>query len=450
MDKVTVYITNYNYGKYISEAIESVLNQTYTNIELIIIDDGSTDNSKEIINKYSSQFEIKVIFQKNKGLNVSNNIALSIATGKYLMRLDADDYLKYNAIQKLVETLDENPDYGLVFPDYFIVDEDGNEINVIKRHNFEEVTLHDQPAHGACTLVRISFLRKVGGYYEAFRCQDGYDLWLKFISNYQICNVNEPLFYYRQHGNNLTKDETLILETRSLIQKKFVNDNFIKSPNCYGLIPVRSLTNSKLALAKIGNKTLLQIKIETALKAELLNKIVVTYSDKEIYSIVRNNFDEERVLLVERPDRFSNYNSALNDTIKHVDKEINCSNKFDSINILSLEYPFVKSSFIDSSIRSAVLFNSDSVISVREINSTLYKHDGKSMKAVVNDDKTKYERDLIYQSAGGILFLKLSSLFNTNKIPTGKIGHILINQIGAFKIDSEIDLKLGKVLFEMV
>lgn len=447
MDKVTVYITNYNYGKYLKEAIESVLNQSYSNIELIIIDDGSTDNSKSIIDTYAHDYDIKVIYQKNKGLNISNNIALSLATGKYLMRLDADDYLKHNAIEKLVKTLDDNPKFGLVFPDYFIVDEFGNEINVIKRHNFKDVTLHDQPAHGACTLVRISFLRKVGGYYEAFRCQDGYDLWLKFISNFEICNVNEPLFYYRKHGNNLTKDETFILETRSLIQKKFINDNSIKNPNCYGLIPVRSLRNSKLPLAEIDNKTLLQIKIDAALNSELIDEVVVTYSDNEISTIVQNLY-ADKVQLIKRPDNFSNYNNSLLDTIKLVDKEFNSEGKYDSVNVLSLEYPYIKSSFIDSAIRSAVLFNSDSVISVREINSSLYKHDGKSMKTVVNDSKTKYERDLIYESVGGILFLKLSTLFKSNKIPNGKIGHILINQIGSFKIESEMDLRIGNIIYE--
>ena len=97
---VTVYITkNYNYGSYIKEAI-SVLNQSFKDIELIIIDDGSSDNSREIIESYMQLNHVRVIFQKIKGLNITNNIAMRLARGKYLVRLDADDYFREDAIQK--------------------------------------------------------------------------------------------------------------------------------------------------------------------------------------------------------------------------------------------------------------------------------------------------------------------------------------------------------------
>jgi len=90
---VTVYITNYNYGRYLSQAIESVLNQTFTDFELIVVDDGSVDDSRDIIRQYQGHPKVRTIFQENQGLNKTNNIALRSARGKYIMRLDADDYL---------------------------------------------------------------------------------------------------------------------------------------------------------------------------------------------------------------------------------------------------------------------------------------------------------------------------------------------------------------------
>ena len=90
---VTIYITNHNYGRFLKQSIDSVLNQSLKKFDLIIIDDGSKDNSKEIIKKYSKLPNVTVIFQKCKGLTISNNIALNLAKGKYIMRLDADDYL---------------------------------------------------------------------------------------------------------------------------------------------------------------------------------------------------------------------------------------------------------------------------------------------------------------------------------------------------------------------
>ena len=89
---ITVYITNYNYGKYINKAINSILNQTLKNFELIIIDDGSNDKSKSIIKKYSSHKKIITIFQQNKGLIATNNLAIKISRGKYIIRLEADDW----------------------------------------------------------------------------------------------------------------------------------------------------------------------------------------------------------------------------------------------------------------------------------------------------------------------------------------------------------------------
>ena len=216
---VTVYITNHNYGKYITKAINSVLNQSMDNFELIIIDDGSKDNSKKIIDKFQKNKKIISVFQKNKGLTVSNNLAIRLSRGKYIMRLDADDWLDVNALQIMSNYLEKNKKIGLVFPDYFEVDEKGNIINLVRRHDFKKVKLLDKPAHGACTMIRKECLTKIGGYSEQFDRQDGYYLWVKFIQRYGVMNINLPLFFYRQHNASLTKNEEKIIKTRSDIIK---------------------------------------------------------------------------------------------------------------------------------------------------------------------------------------------------------------------------------------
>ena len=193
--RVSVYITNYNYGRYIEKAIHSVLEQTYCNFEIIIIDDGSTDDSRAIINRYSSHPRIKVIFQENLGLNATNNIALHAARGEFIVRLDADDYFHPNALELMVSELDRNPRAALVFPDYYEVTESGEILAQHIRHDFKkDVSLHDQPAHGACTLARVDVLRNEGGYGEEFSCQDGFDIWLKVIKRHDVSNISLPLF----------------------------------------------------------------------------------------------------------------------------------------------------------------------------------------------------------------------------------------------------------------
>ena len=156
---ITVYITNFNYGEYIEKSVESVLNQTIKNFEIIIIDDGSTDRSLEILKKYENNKDIKFLKQKNKGLNVTNNIALRISKGKYIIRLDADDWLEKNALEVLSNHMEKYDEIGLVFADYYKVNNKGQIIEEIRRHDFEEVTLLDQPAHGAYALIRSSCLK---------------------------------------------------------------------------------------------------------------------------------------------------------------------------------------------------------------------------------------------------------------------------------------------------
>lgn len=136
MNLITVYITNYNYDKYLEQAIKSVLNQKKVAFELLIIDDGSTDDSHKILEQYRSHPLITIIYQKNKGLNVTNNIALRLARGKYIMRLDADDYLEEDALYLLSKELDDDDKLGLIFPDYYIVDSGGERVERHHRHDF--------------------------------------------------------------------------------------------------------------------------------------------------------------------------------------------------------------------------------------------------------------------------------------------------------------------------
>jgi len=187
---VTVYITNYNYAKYLKQSIESILNQTFQDFELIIIDDGSTDKSHEIIKRYEEKENVYTVFQRNRGLNRTNNVALKLGRGRYIMRLDADDYMDVHALEIMVLELEKNPDCAMVFPDYYLTDEHGNITGQIRRHDFKkDVTLADQPAHGACTMIRRKVLLSIGGYNERFDRQDGYDLWLSIVSKYPISNI---------------------------------------------------------------------------------------------------------------------------------------------------------------------------------------------------------------------------------------------------------------------
>ena len=443
---VTVYITNFNYGKFIKQAIESVLMQTEQSFELIIIDDGSTDNSKEIIEKYKDLKNIRIVYQKNKGLNVTNNIALRAARGKYIVRLDADDYFSPNALELLLEKLESDSMLGMVFPDYFIVDNQGEVLERQKRHDFDnEVKLFDQAAHGACTMIRVQFLREIGGYDESFSCQDGYELWVKFTSKFKVSNINEPLFYYRKHGKNLTSNEDKILDTRANINSKYVK-KFNKEIKSVAIIPVRGEGNDIYKLP-FGSHTLLEEKINQALESNFITKVIVTSPDKNIKQLINDKYENlDKVSFFYRDKSKTRINVDLNSTLELIVKKFK-NLDFKAITILAIEFPFLKPSKIDDAINTMVLFDADSLISVRNTNKLLFRHNGRGMNPILGMEKfTKMEREMLYFHSGGISVSTRKNFEKNNKMLSGKVGHILLDQKSAFEINTEFDMKIATLI----
>ena len=173
------------------------------------------------------------------------------------MRLDADDWLDSHAIEILSNTLEKNKRIGMVFPDYYEVNSNGKITKLVRRHNFKKVKLYDQPAHGACTMIKKEFLKKIGGYNEKINCQDGYDLWVRFIEKYKVTNINLPLFYYRKHSSSLTRNEDKILKTRSKITNEIIKNKKIILKKAIAIIPVRGL--------KINPKSYVLKKLKTSI-----------------------------------------------------------------------------------------------------------------------------------------------------------------------------------------
>ncbi len=448
--KITIYITNYNYQDYITQSIESVLNQTFQDFELLIIDDGSTDESKTIIEAYRNYPKIQIIYQKNKGLNITNNIAMRLARGKYIMRLDADDYLEENALELMYKQLENDEQLGLVFPNYFYVDKEGNKIGEEIRHDFsKEVSLLDLPAHGACTMIRLQFLKDIGGYNEDFSCQDGYDLWIKFITHYKISNLPESLFSYRRHGENLTTNEEKILETRKRIKNTFIESFRLDTPKTVAILPIRNMFYGKenLPFYKVDGETFLSLKIKELLKSEKIGWIVVTTSENEIIELLQDiDFKDNRLIVIKRPEELSRQNVSLNQTYKHVLGKLAEINIYpEAIMSVALEFPFIKSDVFDDAINTLSIFKSDSLITLRPENRMFYQHKGEGMIPILDQDKfTKLEREALYRGAGGISLSLTESFINCDKITGGKVSHIVLDEKSAFGILSPYDFEIFK------
>lgn len=446
---ITVYITNYNYGKYIDNAIESVLKQTFQDFEIIVIDDGSTDNSKEIIERYRNNERIRIIYQQNLGLNKTNNVAIKEAKGKYLMRLDADDFLNPAALGIMSAMLAAEPDLGLVYPDYFYADEDGNIIGEEYRRNIQrEVTLFDLPAHGACTMIRLEFLKKLGGYYEQFTCQDGYDLWIKFVTHHKIANVNKPLFYYRKHSSNLTLNETHILNTRRKIKDTFIDDFKLKRLKTLAIVPARNYLINKKSwlLSKTNGSTVLENIIHQSLLAKNVTHTVLATADRQVVDFARTIFaDNPNVIAIERPKEYERFGVSLYLTYKHVLQNLKKKqiDDFEAMVSLAVEFPFTSHEIIDEAINTLSIFNADSVITVKPDNSTYYLHNGHGMQPILDQDKfTKYERNALFKRYSAIVATTKQNFLKNDSFVSGKISHIILDQKSSFEIRTYFDWDL--------
>jgi CMP-N-acetylneuraminic acid synthetase len=450
---ITVYVANYNYERYVRQAIESVLNQTFTDFEMIIIDDGSTDGSREIISEYEGHPQVRIVFQKNKGLNRTNNVAVSLARGRYIMRLDADDYLDTHALLVMVGRMEAEPELGLVFPDYYYVDDDGRVLGQERRLDFREgVSLMDQPAHGACTLIRTRVLKGLGGYCEAFSCQDCYDLWLKIIRKHQVANINLPLFYYRRHGANLTTKTRRIIETRAMIKSAFVESNGVEELKVLGVLPIRgrSVDPGCVALEPLGGKALLDWTLDAALASRHVDRVMVTTPDENVLNHVKARYGD-RVLLLMRPMELAREFKDINETIQLV-LEQDVGFDPEAVFLLSEASPFRSKLYIDKAVNTLRIFPVDTVIGVAAENITAYRHDGHGLKLVGNDldeeNGMRFEDQYIYRQVYGTQLSSVKHFRQTGSCRGGRVGHIAFDPYDATMVTNKIQLGIANYLLE--
>ncbi|MFZ2038541.1 MAG: glycosyltransferase family 2 protein [Minisyncoccia bacterium] len=203
--KVTIIIPTYNAEKYIAETIDSILNQTHKNIEIIVVDDGSTDNTKEIIKDYIENKKIIYFRKNNGGPATARNIGIKSATGDYIALLDADDIWMSDKLEKQIKFLNKN-DLDLVYTNRFFIGfkEQKEWINNFiynKNHLIRENFIIN-----SSVLIKTKILREnsFGEVKRLFAVED-YDLWLKLaFKKYKFGFLQEKLTGYRIHTNQIS------------------------------------------------------------------------------------------------------------------------------------------------------------------------------------------------------------------------------------------------------
>ncbi len=204
--KVSVIILTYNRADRLTEAIESVLNQTFRELELIIVDNYSSDNTQSAVKAFHDE-RIRYFKNENRGfLGINRNFGIEKSKGEYIAFLDDDDLWLPEKLEKQVELMDSNKELGLVYTDCYIMDDSGS---LQEKSYFS----YRGPVRGAVlkgllqentiailtAMVRKIALDKVGGFNTKYIIAQDYDLWLRIAQQYPIDFINEPLAKYRVH-----------------------------------------------------------------------------------------------------------------------------------------------------------------------------------------------------------------------------------------------------------
>lgn len=236
-NKISVVIPTYNRANFIDRAIKSVLRQTYQNLELIIVDDASIDNTVKVVKKNSDKRIKYIRHEKNKGAPAARNTGINLASGEYIAFLDSDDKWMLDKLNKQIQKFEKiSNDYGVVYGGYAYVLEGDENNSSINHPRFKGDIFSNLLKHcyvGSPTpLVKKECFHKVGGFDEKLpSCQD-WDMWLRISRYYKFDYIPDIVANVYLHGNQISSNIKSKIEARELLIKKNYSD-FIKNPKIF-------------------------------------------------------------------------------------------------------------------------------------------------------------------------------------------------------------------------
>jgi cellulose synthase/poly-beta-1,6-N-acetylglucosamine synthase-like glycosyltransferase len=211
---VSIIIPCYNGEAFLQEAIESALAQSYRRVEVIVVDDGSTDRSGEI----ARSFPVRYFYHANRGLCASRNEGVRYSKGSYILFLDADDRLKPDAIENGLSVLVEQPECAISVGDHMFICQDRLHVAASRKEclsefHYEALLKSNFIEMISCVLFRRSVLEEIGGFNPGLKVAEDYDLYLRIARKYPICCHTAVMAEYRIHGHNVSRNSQLMLTT---------------------------------------------------------------------------------------------------------------------------------------------------------------------------------------------------------------------------------------------
>jgi glycosyltransferase involved in cell wall biosynthesis len=235
LPRVSVIIPTYNHAQYIGRAINSILGQTFKDFEIIVVDDGSTDSTKDIVSSYPNP--VKYLRQDNRGPSTARNAGITASRGEFVAFLDSDDYFMKRNLEIKMSFLESNPRADWIYSDWQYVDDEGSPVKKgsskfkysekkLTGEIFEEL-LRSRNFISPCTVViKRSVLEDVGHFDTLIPSQEEYDLWLRISLKYPAYYIDKVLVFVTLHPKSLSTDFT-----------KWVNGNAVIVEKLKDLIP---------------------------------------------------------------------------------------------------------------------------------------------------------------------------------------------------------------------
>jgi len=223
---VSVIMATFNRENYLPYAIDSVLNQTYRNLELLIIDDGSVDGTRDLVNTYKDP-RISYYYQENKGQSSAINLGLQHARGEYISFLDSDNIWKLDKVERQVLLLNDNPDYQIVYGEIEIIDENGDiqpfHSNVTRHSgNIMKKLLVYNFINFNTTMMKSVCISELGGMNSSVPAGPDYDLFLKLSTRYFFLYVPQIFAQYRVMTNQMSSNKDRRFQTNMYILNNFM------------------------------------------------------------------------------------------------------------------------------------------------------------------------------------------------------------------------------------
>ncbi|MFC1575198.1 glycosyltransferase [Gemmatimonadota bacterium] len=222
---VSIVIPAYNAAAFLRETLDSVFQQTYDSIEVVLVDDGSTDSTAEVVREYGSG-AVRYLSQENQGVSVARNRGLKEVRGEYVCFLDADDWLFPENIRLKVDLLERNPDLALASSWVSVTDPELKPTGLVLKGGEGRILgdlLDYIPPAIPCpsnALIRTEIVREVGGFDERLSTAADFDLWLRLAARHEIGRVDEVLVKYRRHGSAMFNDiEAQVRDMEWILEK---------------------------------------------------------------------------------------------------------------------------------------------------------------------------------------------------------------------------------------